>query len=489
MAQYKVPQDVEADDKLLGPFTFRQFVYLMIAGGLIAVGVFFVLHSLAFLVIFLAPPVILLLVLALPLRKDQPMETYLVAVLSFYLKPHTRIWEPGEPESTIIITAPKQTDEIRTKDLDQDEAMHRLSFLADIVDTEGYAIKDSMNSSVRADVIAEANSTVDMFEDNTFSSATISQTLQSNADARHEEMVNQMRAAIENNNQPMSSAAIISHGSTPAPAATPAPAPAPTPVFTTAQPLPSTPAPAATPAPAPVTTAAPAPVFGTLDDDNTAAVATPIFTTPEEPPALPDNPFATSAPADIPGLQPAAVTPPAMPAQQPAAQPASEPLLQSAPVPASTSTFGAITPATPEDTPGIEVLSDVKEIVDTNPLNDENVANNDTIIKPDENITYHPIEEQPEPIDSVPEEDLPVDEPLPQAQPEEPEPEPEEPESEPEPIPEDKPEETEAEEQPEPSQDMIELAHNSDFSIETIAKQAKRINEKSNDKEVYISLH
>jgi hypothetical protein len=24
MAQYKVPQDVEADDKLIGPFSFRQ---------------------------------------------------------------------------------------------------------------------------------------------------------------------------------------------------------------------------------------------------------------------------------------------------------------------------------------------------------------------------------------------------------------------------------------------------------------------------------
>ena len=34
MAQYKVPQDVEADDKLIGPFSFRQFVYLLIAGGL-----------------------------------------------------------------------------------------------------------------------------------------------------------------------------------------------------------------------------------------------------------------------------------------------------------------------------------------------------------------------------------------------------------------------------------------------------------------------
>ena len=40
----------------------------------------------------------------------------------------------------------------------------------------------------------------------------------------------------------------------------------------------------------------------------------------------------------------------------------------------------------------------------------------------------------------------------------------------------------------EPSQDIIDLANNSDFSIETIAQQAKRINKK-NDGEVYISLH
>ena len=30
MAVYKVPQDVEADDKLIGPFSFRQFIYLII---------------------------------------------------------------------------------------------------------------------------------------------------------------------------------------------------------------------------------------------------------------------------------------------------------------------------------------------------------------------------------------------------------------------------------------------------------------------------
>ena len=36
MAVYKVPQDVEADDKLIGPFSFRQFIYLIIVALSIA---------------------------------------------------------------------------------------------------------------------------------------------------------------------------------------------------------------------------------------------------------------------------------------------------------------------------------------------------------------------------------------------------------------------------------------------------------------------
>lgn len=193
MAQYKVPQDVEADDKLLGPFSFRQFVYLMIIGGLVAVG-FLLWQIFPLLIIILVPPILLLGVLALPLKKDQPMETYLAAIVTYHLKPHTRIWEPGEPEATIVITAPKKTDEVHLKDISQEEASHRLSFLADIVDTEGYAIK----GGIKEDVYAEANKTKDIFE--MAQTSTLNQALQSNANTHHQELVNQMREAIERNN-------------------------------------------------------------------------------------------------------------------------------------------------------------------------------------------------------------------------------------------------------------------------------------------------
>lgn len=194
MAVYKVPQDVEADDKLIGPFSFRQFVYLLIAAGLIAVGVA-LFQMFPLLAIIPLPPVLLLLALALPLKKDQPMETYLVAVVSYYLKPRTRRWMPGQKETTIRITAPKIVEDVRTRDLSEEEATHRLSFLADIVDSQGYAIKGISNNNMRDDLVAEAAATADMFD--SYKSGAISRAIDQDQKERHEEVIRSMREAIE----------------------------------------------------------------------------------------------------------------------------------------------------------------------------------------------------------------------------------------------------------------------------------------------------
>ena len=196
MAQYKVPQDVEADDKLIGPFSFRQFVYLLIAAGCIAlmVGLFQLFPLLAILPLF---PALLFLVLALPLKKDQPMETYLAALVSYYLKPRTKRWVPGQRESTILITAPKIVEDVRTRDLSEEEATHRLSFLADIVDTQGHAIKGVENTSMREDLVAEANATEDMFD--AYKSMNLNRVMQDDATERRKEVIREMQEAIKRN--------------------------------------------------------------------------------------------------------------------------------------------------------------------------------------------------------------------------------------------------------------------------------------------------
>ena len=170
MAVYKVPQDVEADDKLIGPFSFRQFIYLIIVAmaGAIAWGLAQIFIALAIIPL----PVILLFgALALPLRKDQPMEIYLAAIVSYYIKPRKRLWDPDGVESMIEIAAPKAVEEIRTKDLTQEDAEQRFSYLANLVDSQGWAIRGGATPGVQAsplntDVFLEAGSAQDILDTN-----------------------------------------------------------------------------------------------------------------------------------------------------------------------------------------------------------------------------------------------------------------------------------------------------------------------------------
>jgi len=169
MAMYKVPQDVEADDKLIGPFSFRQFIYLIVVALAIAAA-----WGLAQLFIGLAviplPIVLLFGALALPLRKDQPMEIYLAAMVSFYLKPRRRLWDPDGVDSLIEITVPKTVEVHLTKGLTQEDAEQRISYLANLVDSQGWAIRGAAaptNTPVNNDVFLEAQDATDVLDTNT----------------------------------------------------------------------------------------------------------------------------------------------------------------------------------------------------------------------------------------------------------------------------------------------------------------------------------
>ena len=211
MATYKVPQDVEAEDRLLGPFTFRQFVYLLIAAiaGALAAALFQIFPLLAILPL---PVVIFFLILALPLKKDQPMETYLAAIISFYMKPNKRFWRPGQGETTIQITAPKIIEKSRTRDISEEEASHRLSFLSNLVDSEGYAIRGNHNGNFTENFIADTEDVNDFMDDS--QNQNLINLMQKEKVARHAEIINQMKAAINNTENVMSPATISSHQAT-----------------------------------------------------------------------------------------------------------------------------------------------------------------------------------------------------------------------------------------------------------------------------------
>lgn len=169
MSEYKVPQNVEAEDKLLGPFTFRQFVYLLIVAAMC--GIAWGLYQLFPLLAIIPLPIIFFFgALALPLRKDQPMETYLAAMVSFYLKPHRRMWDPDGVESLIEITVPKVVEENRSKNISQEDAERRFSYLADLVDSEGWAIRGQglqpQGTSMATDIYYTAQHADDLLDEN-----------------------------------------------------------------------------------------------------------------------------------------------------------------------------------------------------------------------------------------------------------------------------------------------------------------------------------
>ena len=211
MATYKVPQDVEAEDRLLGPFTFRQFVYLLIAAiaGALAAALFQIFPLLAILPL---PVIIFFLILALPLKKDQPMETYLAAIVSFYMKPNKRFWRPGQGETTIQITAPKIVEKSRTRDISEEEASHRLSFLSNLVDSEGYAIRGNHNGNFTENFIADTEDVNDFMDDS--QNQNLINLMQKEKVARHTEIINQMKAAINNTENAIGPATISSHQAT-----------------------------------------------------------------------------------------------------------------------------------------------------------------------------------------------------------------------------------------------------------------------------------
>ncbi|HZJ34631.1 MAG TPA: PrgI family protein [Candidatus Angelobacter sp.] len=205
MSVYKVPQDVEAEDKLIGPFSFRQFIYLIIVA--LAIAIAWGLGQLFLPLAIIPLPIILFFgALALPLRKDQPMEIFLAAMLSFYLKPRLRLWNPDGIDSIIEITVPKTVETQRIKDLSQNEAERRFSYLANIVDSQGWAVRgpdiQAPNSAMNSDVYFAAQQVQDILDNDNDAVKTLNYKLGQSDAHRHQEIIDLMSGKSSTTSQP-----------------------------------------------------------------------------------------------------------------------------------------------------------------------------------------------------------------------------------------------------------------------------------------------
>lgn len=136
------------------------------------IGVEWVLAQQFILLVLIPMPLTLLfLAIALPLRKDQPMEIWLAAVVRFFIKPRLKMWWPEGEINLVTIVAPVTKEVKLFKDLTAEEANQRFEDLAEVIDTQGWSRRGISDYNVLADysklqdtTIAEASQVQDVMD-------------------------------------------------------------------------------------------------------------------------------------------------------------------------------------------------------------------------------------------------------------------------------------------------------------------------------------
>jgi hypothetical protein len=142
MATYKLIQNIEADDHILGPLTLRQFVFALITAFLLYLNFLCIAKGIPFLLLFLLPPTALMAFFAFPFSGDQPTEIWALAKIRFMFKPRQRLWNQSGVKELVTITVPKKVERVYTDGLSQIEVRSRLKALANTIDSRGWAVKN-----------------------------------------------------------------------------------------------------------------------------------------------------------------------------------------------------------------------------------------------------------------------------------------------------------------------------------------------------------
>lgn len=137
--QAKIPQDVQREDKIIGPFTLRQFLYLLaggmsgyitysIIGSLISTGVGFIFGFLIFAFIS---------AFAVIQIQGMPLPSYVMAFIMFNLRPRKRVWRKDIFIPDIASVPSKKAEALPP--INPSEVKSELEKLAHIIDTRGWA--------------------------------------------------------------------------------------------------------------------------------------------------------------------------------------------------------------------------------------------------------------------------------------------------------------------------------------------------------------
>jgi hypothetical protein len=102
--QYQVPQFIDVEDKIFGPFTFKQFIYMI--GG---IGLSYLLYRFIPSLIFSAVPIIIVLTFSAALAfyrvNNRPFINVLESAFRYSIGSRLYLWKKDEKKQTALHTA------------------------------------------------------------------------------------------------------------------------------------------------------------------------------------------------------------------------------------------------------------------------------------------------------------------------------------------------------------------------------------------------
>jgi hypothetical protein len=164
MSTYKLIQDIEAEDHILGPLTLRQFIFALISIFCFYISFILITKHVEFLLVAFLPPALFFGFFAVPFGRDQPTEVWALAKIRYFLKPRKRLWDQSGVKELVTITVPKKIERHLTNGLNQYEVESRLTALASTLDSRGWAIKNA-NLGVSINSMAASDSDPDRLLD------------------------------------------------------------------------------------------------------------------------------------------------------------------------------------------------------------------------------------------------------------------------------------------------------------------------------------
>lgn len=145
MQQYSVPQFVEFEDKIIGPFTLRQFAVLLGGGifilflwGLFDFGILFWLFSI--------PSGVVTLFISIGSLNGRPVLSHVFPLMSYFRQPKRLIFQRVPNESIITKKVEVKDKSVGLTPLEVQSRLRRLSYVLDQKLEQEEVIKEKTDS-------------------------------------------------------------------------------------------------------------------------------------------------------------------------------------------------------------------------------------------------------------------------------------------------------------------------------------------------------